>query len=118
MYDIMMKTIPDFPNYEISKNGIIRNKHTGRILKRGVHQDGYPQVALQKHKKQYTRLIHRLVLETFIGPRPKGMKACHNNGNPIDNRLENLRWDTRRNNTLDSLRHGTHPCGEKMVIPN
>ena len=108
-----MKKILEFPNYEISQNGVIYNRYTGRILKPGLDTCGYPKVTLQKDKKAYTRLIHRLVLETFIGPRPKGKECCHNNGNPADNRLENLRWDTRKNNTLDSVRHGTHPCGEK-----
>lgn len=59
------------------------------------------------------RLVHQLVLEAFVGPRPEGMEGCHNNGDCTDNRLENLRWDTSSNNKLDMLIHGTHPNGSK-----
>ena len=51
--------------------------------------------------------IHTLVLEAFVSLRPIGMVACHNNGNPIDNRVENLRWDTQANNNKDKILHGT-----------
>jgi hypothetical protein len=40
------------------------------------------------------------------------MEACHNNGAKEDNRLANLRWDTRKNNHADKRLHGTHPAGE------
>jgi hypothetical protein len=36
------------------------------------------------------------------------MEACHNNGEKQDNRLSNLRWDTKSANSLDSIKHGTH----------
>ncbi len=38
------------------------------------------------------------------------MECCHNNGIGSDNRLVNLRWDTRESNMNDKLLHGTtHP---------
>jgi hypothetical protein len=50
--------------------------------------------------------VHKLVLEAFTGqPRPEGMVCCHVNGNPSDNRLENLRWGTLRDNAADKRRH-------------
>ncbi len=60
-----------------------------------------------------TMFAHRAVLLAFVGPCPEGMEACHNNGDPLDNRVENLRWDTRSNNTLDKVAHGTHPMASK-----
>jgi hypothetical protein len=56
----------------------------------------------------FTRKVHRLVLETFVGPCPDGMECCHNNGDPADNRLENLRWDTLSSNAYDRVEHGVH----------
>jgi hypothetical protein len=35
------------------------------------------------------------------------MECCHNDGNAGNDRLENLRWDTRKANRQDSVRHGT-----------
>ncbi|MDP7729539.1 HNH endonuclease [Mycobacterium sp. TY813] len=52
--------------------------------------------------------MHHLVLEAFVGPRPPGLEGCHGNGDPADNSVANLRWDTRSANVFDSVRHGTH----------
>ena len=59
------------------------------------------------HKKgKKTRwYIHELLLLTFVGPRPEGMVARHLNDNPRDNRLENLAWGTKKENTKDALKN-------------
>lgn len=54
------------------------------------------------------RYIHQLVLEAFVGPRPEGMVTRHLNGDPADNRVENLAWGTQSENNYDAVRHGTH----------
>jgi len=81
----------------------------GKRLKPGHNKGGYAYVGLYRDGVRYARRIHRLVLETFIGPCPEGMEACHNNGIRTDNRVNNLRWDTSSANHLDAVRHGTHP---------
>jgi hypothetical protein len=43
---------------------------------------------------------------TFVGAPPDGMEVLHNNGDPTDNRLENLRYGTRTENILDVYRQG------------
>jgi hypothetical protein len=53
-------------------------------------------------------LVHRAVLEAFVGPCPTGQECCHNDGNAANNRLENLRWDTHKANGEDAMRHRTH----------
>lgn len=85
--------------------GCIRRQHIGRY--------GYPLVALGVHGKRTVHAVHRLVLAAFIGPCPEGMEACHNNGNRADNRVENLRWDTRSANFIDKRAHGTASFGER-----
>lgn len=42
----------------------------------------------------------------FKGPPPEGHEVCHNNGDPADNRLENLRYGTRTDNLHDLYLHG------------
>jgi hypothetical protein len=60
-----------------------------------------------------TRYVHRLVLEAFVGPCPDGLEGCHDpDPDPSNNSLSNLRWDTPKANVADSVRHGTHCCGE------
>lgn len=57
--------------------------------------------------------IHRLVLEAFVGPCPEGMEGCHSDGDPKNNSLANLRWDTPAANWADRYSHGTATQGEK-----
>jgi hypothetical protein len=59
-------------------------------------------------------LVHRLVLETFVGSCPEGMEGCHGDGDKTNNALLNLRWDTPKSNTCDRIRHGTKLVGEMV----
>ena len=102
--------------YEVSTEGEIRNARSGKI-KIYTHdkQKRRPFVGLWRNNKIRIIYPHKAVLETFVGPRPQGMECCHNNGDPFDNRLENLRWDTPRNNQLDRIKHGTSNRGERCA---
>lgn len=58
-----------------------------------------------------------MVLETFVGPCPAGMEACHDPDNdPTNNRIENLRWGTRKENAQDRVRLGTQIQGAKHPL--
>lgn len=117
------KAIQGHTGYEVSNLGRARSidrlvtykrsgavhQHRGKILKSSL-VSGYPTVALNYNE---FFLVHRLVLLTFIGPPPDRHEACHNDGVKTNNRLDNLRWDTRKNNHADKISHGTHLCGEK-----
>lgn len=107
--------------YEVSDHGRIRGldrrivtsdgRHClirGRILPGTVNYHGYLRVTLSRNGDQEEWPIHRLVLLAFRGVLPPGMHSCHTNGNQIDNRLTNLRYDTVSGNRVDSVRHGTH----------
>lgn len=78
---------------------------SGKVLKPRTNNKGYHYVALGA-RGEYT--IHRMMLRAFVGPCPDGMVACHYNDVPADNRLENLRWDTKSANRFDSVRNGGH----------
>ena len=102
--------------YEVSTEGRIRNPRTGKV-KVYTHdkQKRRPFVGLWRNNKICVIYPHKAVLEAFVGKRPKGMEACHNDGNPFNNRLDNLRWDTPRNNQLDRVKHGTSNRGERCA---
>ncbi len=40
------------------------------------------------------------------------MEVAHGNGDGLDNRQQNLRWDTRARNHADKVEHGTNNDGE------
>ncbi len=75
--------------------------------------DSYLTVAMWMSGKRVTRTIHRLILITFVSGQPEGCEACHGNGVRTDNRLENLRWDTRAANQRERRVHGTDMNGSK-----
>ena len=63
-----------------------------------------------------TTPVHYLVCITFIGERPKGYDICHKNGNPKDNRLVNLRYDSKSQNQIDMYRQGMKTGNAKLEI--
>lgn len=124
--------------YEVSTLGRVRSLYrvvphsrTGtrtipdRILSQQLRSKGslrpntkrYPEVELRdgRSHKRHVRKVHRLVLESFVGPRPDNCVACHANDDPTDNRLANLRWDTHSANTKDSVINGCHPQSRKTT---
>ena len=113
---ITFREIPGFPGYRIGDDGSVwscRSRHgrmtaTWRPLKGRRSRNGHLAVYLCRGGKRHYRAIHRLVLEAFVGPCPPGMEGCHDpDRDPSNNRLPNLRWDTRRANCADAIRHGT-----------
>lgn len=115
------RSIPDWPMYEASDDGRIRNAKTLATLSQRKNPLGvYWVVDLHTGKRygligqsrQTTKPVHQLVCAAFHGPRPEGLEVAHRNGNGLDNRQDNLRWDTRSANHADKVEHGTNNDGE------
>ena len=100
--------------YEVSNYGQVRSVKTGQIKKQTVSKiDKRFYLGLWINNKQKIVKPHRLVLEAFVGKCPDGMECCHNDGNSFNNHLNNLRWDTPKNNHADKVKHGTTNRGER-----
>lgn len=78
----------------------------GKVIPGTSNKSSYVWFRLYGTDKARDVSAHCLVLESFVGPCPKGMQGCHNDGNPRNNCLDNLRWDTPKNNQKDRERHG------------
>ena len=102
--ETIWKEIKDFPNYEVSNKGQVRNVKTGRMLKPYVNLGGgkgYYKVRLTSEPyktKQF--FVHRLVAEAFI-PKEKEeyTDVNHIDENKLNNNVDNLEWCTRSYNT-------------------
>jgi hypothetical protein len=102
-------------NYDASNLGRIRSCRRYpkvHVLKPHKNkQTGYLMVMLGRGNSRY---VHELVLLAFKGSRPGFCTASHLNGKRDDNRVENLAWESQRDNCARQLQHGTRNCGERQ----
>ena len=107
-----METWKYIPGYE----GQYQVSTLGNVRSFVLHKEGRLR-ALTKAKKGHVWVnlgrgtnftVHTLVLRAFVGEPPFGMECCHNDGNPSNNALYNLRWDTRAENAKDMYRQNNH----------
>lgn len=108
------RIVPGFSRYRVGDDGSVWSKCSGewQQLRAGVHHEGYPKVTITRDDgRQVFRLVHQLVLEAFVGPRPTGYRteARHLDGNRLNNVPSNLAWGTPRQNSADRSRHGRTP---------
>ena len=103
-------------DYLISSDGQVKSTKWGkeRLLKLSTRSDGYLCFGYCKDGKQTTLEVHRCVAKVFLGDRSaEGLYALHKDGDPLNNKKENLYWDTQKQNREDMIRHGTVLKGEK-----
>src|SRR5262245_55882735 len=94
------RPVVGFSGYEISDAGRVkslarRNLQGAMRRERILRTDrlcGYLLVRLARDGIKHPRLVHRLVLEAFVGVCPAGLQTRHLNSIRDDNRLENLCW--------------------------
>jgi hypothetical protein len=108
------RVIEGFPKYRVGRDGSVWSRHRGHWRRLRVFESGsgYPAVSLCRGGKQWQTNIHRLVLTAFVSQCPDGHECRHLDGNPRNNRVENLAWGTPAENAADRIRHGTTPRGE------
>ena len=125
------KDIPEYEGlYQVSDLGRVRSvdrvvtdKNGRNILRSGVllkdridKKTGRISVMLSKNGKVKTKRVYVLVMLAFVGERPKGHDICHDNDDVSDNKLSNLRYDTKKRNYLDVYKNGNiNPRGKLSI---
>ena len=94
--------------YEVSDQGRVFSRRSGRILKPRPSHDGYLRAQLCSGGSRSDRYIQNLVAEAFLGPRPEGCETLHGPGGITDNRLVNLSYGTHLDNCDDRTRDGRY----------
>lgn len=118
----LIAKLEDYPGYFISNKGdVFSNKIKISIGGCGIKSVSGDKlyklkptvynnrlfVTLSNGAKSKRMRVHRLIAKAFI-PNPECKpQVNHKNGNPLDNRIENLYWGTQKENILDAVRHGT-----------
>lgn len=126
------KSVPGYEGYyEVSNMGRVRSVdrwieypdgrmalHKGVELSQKNRSGKYKKVGLWKDNRVKYVNANVLVLMAFVGNRPEPHHhACHKNGDPLDNRLENLEWGTPSKNARDRVRHGRDKDASKTHCP-
>lgn len=113
--------IPNWPGYGATPDGRIWSLSANwrgygqRVLAPHSDRDQYQSVRLTFAKGSRKKFkVHRLVAETFIGPRPSPRhEVRHLDGNRANNCASNLAWGTQKDNADDRERHGRTSRGAR-----
>ena len=126
--DEIWKPIEGHPFYEVSNLGRVRSLPRTTIRSNGVRMSmkggirkvtpsgwgRYLSVGMVDASGANTRhLVHRLVALAFLPPDLSRHFTNHKNGVKTDNRLENLEWVTKSENTIHSFR----VLGQRTSLP-
>lgn len=87
------KTVKDYPNYEVSNMGRVRNKE-GKILCFETTEKGYFRVDLTNNEGRKHFKVHRLVASAFIPNDNNFPQINHKDENKQNNTVDNLEWCT------------------------
>lgn len=113
------REIPGARGYFVSDvGGEVRSQRTSgpgggidtdkwRRLRGAADRDGYRRIGLYVGDRIVRKYIHQLVLLAFIGPCPDGLESLHEDGDPSNDDLSNLKYGTHAENMADKIRHGT-----------
>ena len=102
-----VRPVPGWPHYVIGQDGLVRSLRFDppKVI---VHRKrgGYLSVTLSLNGVKRDKVVHRIMAEVWMPDPTPGQEIRHYNGDSFDNRLENLRWGTRKENMGDMMRHG------------
>lgn len=105
------KEIPGFPGYEISIYGEVyfkgdvskKFRRISKICVQHKNNKGYMTVAINIDGYKDRFFVHRLMGITFLENKENKKEIDHIDGNPSNNRLENLRWATPKENSNNKI---------------
>jgi hypothetical protein len=110
----MFIELPNLPNYFISEEGILKNKH-GKIMRACDNGCGYLRFCIKG--KGY--LLHRLVAQVFCERIDDSFNIVeHIDNDPKNNHYTNLRWSNQSRNVKNAYKDGLIRSRKGINNPN
>jgi hypothetical protein len=109
------KSITDYPNYEISSHGNVRNRKTGKLLSLCPDTGGYLKVSLHGTPGKKTFKVHRLVAIHFVDNPDNKPTVDHIDNDRTNNNAVNLRWATSQEQARNTGLSKANTSGIKGV---
>ena len=108
----MMKT--KYENYFADEYGNIYSNKSGimKPIKTSINNRGYEAVNFSDKGVRTSRLVHRVMVETFISEDLKNLTVNHKDGNKLNNHIDNLELVSQKENNQHALSTGLTPIGE------
>lgn len=119
--DEIWKPVSWSEDYEVSNCGHVRswrpkgNSKNRPKEPRQISQwmsNGYPSVTLCIKQNMKNFMVHSLVAEAFIGPKPERHIICHKDDNKLNNNANNLYYGTYSQNAIDAVKNKKLKSGE------
>jgi len=107
--------INNYPNYLIYKDGRVYSEYKKICLKPSPDKDGYLYVNLTHKSKKKNHTIHRLVALHYLDNPENKKTVDHINRDKTDNRIENLRWATMKEQMKNQGIRITNKSGHKCI---
>lgn len=98
-----IKSVDRYITYNNGREVFTKGKMLSLTITKGNER---LQISLSKNGKVEKTRPYIVVMLAFVGECPENMEICHINGIKTDDRLKNLRYDTRSENRIDNYRQG------------
>lgn len=86
-------------------NGAGVRRVRSRIISVKTIKNGYPVINVTINNKTRKKILYKTVLSAFVPKAEKSLVCRHIDGNKLNNRLSNLCWGSRKENSIDAALH-------------
>jgi len=112
------RKVKNFPDYEISEDGIVFNTKTSRLISPQLRPNGYVAVWLRNEDGRRLCSLHKILIESFVENEDNLPCVDHIDRNKQNNKLENLRYSSYLDNSRNRPRTKNNKLGKHITNSN
>ena len=106
----------NFPDYEALRDGNIRNRKTGRVIKPQINNKGFKTMTLRQDKQQKSVRVARVVADSFYDGNHSNMDICYQDGDRENTAPDNLIFCTRSESVNRSFESGSREFANRVKV--